>query len=215
MSQMYCLECNCLLGKRQKKFCSCKCMNIHNARIFKEQHKKDNPNKWRICDICKVEKNLSYFSLLDKTRKTSIERKTTCKKCSASLREKERRDRNWKYDARKVLFSNAKQRAKRLNIEFSISKDDINIPDVCPIFGFPLKRENKNTWMCAPSIDRIDNTKGYIKDNIIVVSRRANILKKDATIEELKKIADYYYEHFYNIPVSESKCDCTSRQIYS
>jgi cupin superfamily acireductone dioxygenase involved in methionine salvage len=49
--------------------------------------------------------------------------------------------------------------------------------------------------MYAPSIDRIDNTRGYIKDNIIIVSRRANILKKDATIDELRKLANYY-EHF-------------------
>ena len=48
--------------------------------------------------------------------------------------------------------------------------------------------------MCAPSIDRIDNTRGYVKDNIIIVSRRANILKKDATINELIKLANYY-EH--------------------
>ena len=194
---MYCLECNSPLGKRQKKFCSCKCMNVYNARIFKEQHKEDNPEKWRICDVCNVEKNLSHFSLLDKTRKTTTERKTTCKNCSATLREKERRNRNWKYDACAVLFSNAKQRAKKSNIEFSITKEDIDIPDTCPVFGFPLKREERKTWMYAPSIDRIDNTKGYVKDNIIIVSRRANILKKDATIDELRKLADYY-EHFRN-----------------
>jgi hypothetical protein len=172
-------------------------MNVYNARIFKEQHKEDNPEKWRICDVCNVEKNLSYFSLLDKTRKTTTERKTTCKNCSATLREKERRNRNWKYDACAVLFSNAKQRAKKSNIEFSITKEDIDIPDTCPVFGFPLKREERKTWMYAPSIDRIDNTKGYVKDNIIIVSRRANILKKDATIDELRKLADYY-EHFRN-----------------
>lgn len=192
---MYCLECNSPLKKRQKKFCSCKCMNVYNAHIFKKQHKKVNPNNWRVCDECNEEKNIWQFSLLDKTRKTTSERKTTCKNCSAALNEKERRNRDWKHNACKVLLSNAKQRAKKANIEFALTKDDINIPDTCPVFGFPLKREERETWMYAPSIDRIDNTKGYIKENIIVVSRRANILKKDATIEELKKLADYY-EHF-------------------
>ena len=192
---MYCLECNSILKKRQKKFCSCKCMNVYNARIFKEQHKENNPEKWRVCNICNEEKSIWQFSLLDKTRKTTSERKTTCKNCSAALNEKERRNRDWKHNACKVLLSNAKQRAKKANIEFTLTKDDINIPDTCPVFGFPLKREEKETWMYAPSIDRIDNTKGYIKENIIIVSRRANILKKDATIEELRKLADYY-EHF-------------------
>ena len=192
---MYCLECNFPLKKRQTKFCSRKCMNVYNARIFKEQHKEDNPEKWRVCRVCDKEKNIWQFSLLDKTRKTTTERKTICKNCSAILNEKERRNRDWKYNARKVLLSNAKQRAKKSNIEFTLTKNDINIPDTCPVFGFPLKREERETWMYAPSIDRIDNTKGYIKENIIIVSRRANILKKDATIEELRKLADYY-EHF-------------------
>lgn len=192
---MYCLECNSILKKRQKKFCSCKCMNVYNARIFKEQHKENNPEKWRFCNVCNVEKNLSQFSLLDKTRTTSIERKITCKKCSAAIRERERRNKDWKHNACKILLSNAKQRAKKSNIEFTLTKDDINIPDTCPVFGFPLKREGRETWMYAPSIDRIDNTKGYIKENIIIVSRRANILKKDATLDELRKLANYY-EHF-------------------
>jgi hypothetical protein len=192
---MYCLECNSPLKKRQKKFCSYKCMNVYNARVFKEQHKEDNPEKWRVCDICNEEKNIWQFSLLDKTRKTSIKRKTTCKNCSAAYKERERKNRNWKFDTKKVLYNNAKQRAKKLNIEFTLTKDDIDIPDTCPVFGFPLKREGRETWMYAPSIDRIDNTKGYIKENIIIVSRRANILKKDATLDELRKLADYY-EHF-------------------
>ena len=107
---MYCLECNSPLKKRQTKFCSRKCMNVYNARIFKEQHKEDNPEKWRVCDVCNEEKNIWQFSLLDKTRKTTTERKTICKNCSAALNEKERRNRDWKYNACKVLLSNAKQR---------------------------------------------------------------------------------------------------------
>ena len=46
--------------------------------------------------------------------------------------------------------------------------------------------------MCAPSIDRINNSIGYVKENIIIVSRRANILKKDATIDELEQLFNYY-----------------------
>ena len=167
-------------------------MNVYNARIFKEQHKEDNPEKWRVCDICNEEKNIWQFSLFDKTRKTSIERKTTCKNCSIKIRQTEKLNRDWKFDAKKVLYNNAKQRAKKSNMEFSIKQEDIDIPDSCPVFGFPLKRENRETWMCAPSIDRINNSIGYVKENIIIVSRRANILKKDATIDELEQLFNYY-----------------------
>jgi hypothetical protein len=189
---MYCLECNLPLGKRQKKFCSCKCMNVYNARIFKEQHKDNNPEKWRICDVCNTQKNIWQFSLLDKTRTTTTEHKTTCKKCSRALKEKEKRDRDWKVDAAKLLYKNIKSRCKRIGREFSIELEDIIIPEKCPVFGFELKREDKQTWMCAPSVDRIDSSKGYIKGNITVVSRRANILKRDATVEELEQLLNYY-----------------------
>jgi len=189
---MYCLECNSPLKKRQTKFCSRKCMNVYNARIFKDQHKEDNPEKWRVCDVCNEEKNIWQFSLLDKTRKTSIERKTTCKKCSASIRQTEKLNRDWKIDASKLLYKNIKSRCKRIGREFSIELEDIIIPEKCPVFGFELKREDKQTWMCAPSVDRIDSSKGYIKGNITIVSRRANILKRDATVEELEQLLNYY-----------------------
>jgi len=44
----------------------------------------------------------------------------------------------------------------------------------------------------TPSIDRIDPKKGYVKDNIIVVSMRANRIKNDATVDEIRKVADFY-----------------------
>ena len=189
---MYCLECNSVLKKRQKKFCSCKCMNVFNARIFKKQHKEQNPEKWRVCDVCNVEKNLNHFSLLDKTRIKTMERKITCKNCSKALNERERRNRDWKIDAARLLYKNIKSRCKRMGREFSIELEDILIPEKCPVFGFNLKREDRETWMCAPSVDRIDSSKGYIKGNVTVVSRRANIIKRDATIEELEQLFNYY-----------------------
>jgi len=87
---------------------------------------------------------------------------------------------------------NSKARAKKSGIGFSISEEDIIIPENCPVLGIPLHRCQKDNWNNSPSIDRIDNSKGYTKDNIVIVSRRANILKKDATIEELQKLASFY-----------------------
>lgn len=188
---MYCLECNSPLGKRQKKFCSCKCMNVYNAREFGMKHREENPNRYKICEECNQSLNLNKFSLIEKWNPNS-DTKNTCKKCSIKIRQTEKLNRDWKDDAARLLYKNIKSRCKRIGREFSIELEDIIIPEKCPVFGFDLKREDRKTWMCAPSVDRIDSSKGYIKGNVTVVSRRANILKKDATLEELEQLFNYY-----------------------
>jgi len=190
-NQMYCLECNFTLGKRQKKFCSRKCMNVYNAREFGMKHREENPNRYKVCKECNQSLNLNKFSLIEKWNVNSGT-KDICKKCSTKIRQTEKLNRDWKIDAAKLLYKNIKSRCKRTGREFSIDLEDIIIPEKCPVFGFELKREDKQTWMCAPSVDRIDSSKGYIKGNITVVSRRANILKRDATIDELEQLLNYY-----------------------
>ena len=44
----------------------------------------------------------------------------------------------------------------------------------------------------SPSLDRIIPEKGYVKGNIIVVSLKANTMKNNATIEEIKNLYDFY-----------------------
>jgi hypothetical protein len=40
-------------------------------------------------------------------------------------------------------------------------------------------------------LDRIDNSKGYVPSNIAVISMRANMIKNNATLAELKAIVAY------------------------
>ena len=93
------------------------------------------------------------------------------------------------------MLQTAKSRAKKNNWEFNIDKDDIIIPEKCPVLGIPLfirqgfKGNGKNPN--NPSLDRIDSTKGYIKGNINVISWRANDLKKDGKLDEFIKIVEY------------------------
>jgi hypothetical protein len=46
---------------------------------------------------------------------------------------------------------------------------------------------NNFAWLSANPVKGL-----YIKGNVIIVSLRANLLKGQATIEELRKIADFY-----------------------
>lgn len=90
------------------------------------------------------------------------------------------------------LWTTAKARAKKLGIAFNITKYDIVIPNFCPILGIPIVLNVGNGRSpSSPSLDRVDNSKGYIKGNICVISDRANRLKGDGTIENFEKLLEY------------------------
>jgi uncharacterized protein YbaR (Trm112 family) len=58
--------------------------------------------------------------------------------------------------------------------------------------SFKHDRKRKNN---SPSIDRINNLKGYILDNIAILCWRCNNLKRDAAIEELRTVVKYMESH--------------------
>lgn len=90
----------------------------------------------------------------------------------------------------KMMLSNAKTRAKLRNLEINIDLTDIVIPEYCPILGIKITPFSNNGH--SPSLDRINNTKGYIKGNVHVISRRANMLKSDSDFNDIKKLYDWY-----------------------
>ena len=69
---------------------------------------------------------------------------------------------------------------------FNLTLEDIRVPKYCPLLGTLL--EFGGAPATSPSIDRLDPAKGYTKDNIWVISRRANAIKNDATPEELHRL---------------------------
>lgn len=90
----------------------------------------------------------------------------------------------------KYLCRVAKYRAAKAGHEFAITSDDLVIPTHCPITGAPIDILNSN-YANGASLDRVDNEKGYVKGNVRIISRKANRLKADATIEELERIIAY------------------------
>ena len=89
-----------------------------------------------------------------------------------------------------------RQSARSRGLEFSISVEDIKelMTDTCPVLGIPMKFNpgcRAGTNHDSYSVDRVDNNKGYTKDNIQIISRRANTLKNDATLEELERVVAY------------------------
>jgi len=135
-----------------------------------------------VCLMCKQEYNEVY----NKTHKEHI--KQYHKKRHTEKYSTENRRKKYINNVELELYHHAKSRAKQKNLEFNITKEDIIIPKECPVFGIPINFDNKHN---VPTLDRIDSSKGYIKENIQVICFKANRLKNNGTIQEFIKIISY------------------------
>lgn len=83
-----------------------------------------------------------------------------------------------------TMLARCKSRAKKLGLAFDLTVEDIRIPERCPCLGVMFVRNNGRS-PCNPSVDRIDPSKGYVRGNVWVISRRANTIKNNASLDEL------------------------------
>jgi hypothetical protein len=141
-------------------------------------------NKKSIYFTCKCE----CGSIKEIRKDAIIGPRAETKSCGCYLKEHGNGKRG-QYDARGYLLSAARYRATERGMEFTITKEDIVIPDKCPLLGIDIIPKAKDRRH-SPSLDRIDSTKGYTPDNIWVVSSRANTLKNDASLQELQTLVE-------------------------
>lgn len=104
----------------------------------------------------------------------------------------------------KQILARTEKRAKYKNIDFNLDESDIIIPKICPILEVPLIIGTKDNYEYSPSIDRIDNTKGYIKGNIQIISKKANSMKNSASQKELIKFCKNILR--YSLTTTEKEC---------
>ena len=167
-----------------------------------------------LCRNCQTTKNIRFFPK---------DNRSTCRDCCRK-RQKEsqlvnpkllenKRDAGKRYvlfnkqkikDKRRIdgianpnrrILRIARNRAKRDGLDFNLELCDIIIPEYCPVLGIKLKLDNVKKQDNSPSIDRIDNDKGYIKGNIMIISDKANMIKNCGTAEEHEKIAKWMREN--------------------
>lgn len=93
----------------------------------------------------------------------------------------------------KAIHLSAKSRAKRNGIKFDLEFSDIVIPEFCPVLGIKLKQRDGKLADNSPSLDRIIPELGYVKGNVLVVSNKANRIKNNATVDELCRLAEFYF----------------------
>lgn len=169
-----------MLSKKEKT-------RIYN-KTYKEKHKeqlKGYQRKWQKANPEKVSAQGKRRYAKHKNRILS-----TCKKYYKENKEKVliyqrmRRETNPQY----ALYNHARRRAKFKGLPFTILKEDIIIPKICPLLKIPLIIGKGTLCDNSPTIDRLIQERGYIKENIVVVSYKANRMKSNSSFEEFERL---------------------------
>jgi hypothetical protein len=93
----------------------------------------------------------------------------------------------------KETFRAAQSRARKRGLPFDKEIPALELPDICPVLGIKIIYHGLTGrhYSTSPSLDRIRPELGYVASNVRVISNRANILKNNATLEEMRLIISY------------------------
>jgi hypothetical protein len=148
------------------------------------------PEGHKKCRGCQRVLPLSDFT---KQKQTLFGVANYCKDpCRKAKSKEEYSQESWEYK----MWYRAKKRAKDNGREFTIRVEDIVIPNECPVFKQPFIFIAGSHMV--PSLDRIDSSRGYTPDNIVVMSHRANWLKNNASKNEIRMLSAWMA---INVPV--------------
>lgn len=111
-------------------------------------------------------------------------KRSACLECNSAymrgyLRQRRRNEPNL------TIWERARRRARRRGVLFTLSRERIVIPNTCPALGIPLAVKTARSDN-SPSLDRIKPTAGYTDVNVRVISDRANRLKADLDLQQLR-----------------------------
>lgn len=136
------------------------------------------------CRKCKVEKPKEEFG---KNSKRLDGLMWVCKTCWSAQKALDYKDKWFTYQARLK-----KSEAKRKGLEYNLTPEFLRDlwTDECPVYKVPFVRFDKS-HPNSPALDRIDPSKGYVQGNVQYISARANRIKYDATVSELRLILSF------------------------
>lgn len=94
------------------------------------------------------------------------------------------------------LYLSSRRSARAQNKQHTIKARDMPTPTHCKYLGMRLEYFSESGRQPnSASVDRIDNTKGYVKGNIQVISWGANRLKGTLSIEQMVTMARAILAH--------------------
>lgn len=180
------------------------CKKEKNITEF-HKYKKAKDGLYSHCKFCKSERRKLIYKNNKEFRINSLLRAKNRYKNNIKYEKQRQRERyiknrdKIKKQARdyatnnpnKILFISAKRRAKLNNIPFNIELTDVIVPEKCPILRVDIKKNKTKIGYNSPSLDRIIPSLGYTKNNIRVISHKANRMKSDITLEVALQLVKY------------------------
>lgn len=95
------------------------------------------------------------------------------------------------------LFYQAKHRAIKKNLSFDLTIEWLQerYTGYCELTGIKFQQATKGKSPISPSIDRIDSSKGYTKDNIRIIIWALNASLGNWGIEAYERISKAYWNN--------------------
>ncbi len=97
-------------------------------------------------------------------------------------------------DPRLKLLREARKLAVRRGVPFDLVVDDVVVPARCPVLGVHIKLAAGPRTDGSPSLRLIEPEKGFVRGNLVIISRRARVVMGDGTAAEHREIADWLDE---------------------
>ena len=153
----------------------------HRADYYRHADKRiAKVREWRARN---PEKQAEYRKKWNKKNKARLKRERAAKRVAEYAADPKR---YWLSDT----FRAACVRARKAGLPFDLEVPALDLPDVCPVLGIEIFYYAKRGRPApsSPSIDRIVPERGYVAGNVRVISNRANTLKNNATLDEMRLV---------------------------
>lgn len=158
----------------------------------------------KTCKICGETKSIDFFY--------KSQRGLKCKECTLKITREYKKEKRKNSDFRKSETIKQKERRVRLwqntlihdskyrGIVNTLTVADINEMyenqnGLCYWFNIPLIPSDYSKHPQQPSLDRLDRTKGYTKDNVVLCCYSANIGRNDNDIETWKNFLSLLFNY--------------------
>jgi hypothetical protein len=147
-----------------------------------------------ICRGCEEDKPEESFPMRKDYPKHS--RRPYCYDCSNNI-SRARYLRHKSVSPFKLKASRARSRASSIKVPCDIDAEYLESiwTPTCPVLGIPISIATKRGEDGAAELDRFDPFKGYTKGNVVFLSRKANNLKNQLTLETLELLYSWMKQH--------------------